>query len=75
MQQTMRNAVERLLPSRRSKRWITALELKRSDPVLDRRSLYSVLNWMRLRGLLTHRKNELTRLYEYAAVPKSEHKP
>jgi hypothetical protein len=75
MENTMRQAIERLLPPRRAKRWITALELKHSDPALNRRSLYSVLNWMRLRGVIAQRKNELTRLYEYAAMPKSEQKP
>jgi hypothetical protein len=68
---TMREVVTGLLPRGDAKRWISALEIKRSDKRVNRRSLYSVLRWMVAAQLAVKRKNAVTGLLEYAKPVKA----
>ena len=68
---TMREEVERLLPRQNAKAWVSSLELRALSARLKTRSLYTVLQWMELRGLVVRRKRP-TGVYEYARAPRGK---
>lgn len=55
-----------VLPPRRRKLWVTALQIAALDPKLRTRSLHPALEYLTRTGRAERRKNELTGRWEYA---------